>query len=102
MDGILLNVRPYDEGRTLWRDEFTVWTSENSLSQVYEDTVNVSLFYGHFSSRTPVCNEKIPAVGHAVDHSVDGVESCFSCDPLFNHDHPHVFEFRRHTMIVSS
>ena len=63
-------MRPYDEGRTLWRDEFTVWTSENSLSQVYEDTVNVSLFYGHFSSRTPVCSEKIPAVGHAVDHSV--------------------------------
>ena len=96
------NVSPWVEGRTLWRDEFTVWTSENSPSQVYDDMVDLSLFYAHFSLRTPVCNKKITVVGHAVDHSVGGVESCFSCASLLKHDHPHIFEFRRHRMIVSS
>ena len=33
----MTNVSPYVEGRTLSRDEFTVWTSENSPSQAYED-----------------------------------------------------------------
>jgi len=44
--------------------------SEVSLSQVHNDIIYVSLFYSHFSLRTSVCNEKITAVGHAVDHSV--------------------------------
>jgi hypothetical protein len=40
----LSNVSPYVEGRILSRDEFTVWTSENSPSQVYDDMVDLSLF----------------------------------------------------------
>ena len=51
--------------------------------------VNLFLFCSHFSLRTPVRNEKITAIGHAVDHSVEGVESCFSRGPLLNHDHSH-------------
>jgi hypothetical protein len=43
--------------------------------------VDVSLFYSHFSSRKPVCNENERGVGHAVDPFVDAIDRRFSCSP---------------------
>jgi len=51
-----VNIHTWVKGRTPSRDKFTVWTSEVSPSQVYEDMINITLFYSHFSSRKLVYN----------------------------------------------
>jgi hypothetical protein len=56
--------------------------------------VDVSLFYSHFSSRKPVCNENERGVGHAVDPFVDAIDRRFSCSPLLNRDCGSLFEVR--------
>ena len=57
--------------------------------------VDVSLFYSHFSSRKPVCNENYRGVGHAVHRFVDAIDRRFTCSPLLNRDCGGLFEFRR-------
>ena len=51
------NVRPCVERRTVWRDAFTVSTSEIPPSQAYKEIVNMQLFYCHISSRKLVFKE---------------------------------------------
>ena len=41
-------------------------------------------------------------LGHAVDHSVHSIESCFSCPPLLHHSYQPVCEFQNHGMNVPS
>ena len=47
-----------------------------------------------------VRNGKQHDVGDAVDRFVDAVNRRFSGSPLLNHNHPRVYEFRRHRMTV--
>ena len=48
---------PSDASRPVSRAEFVVWTSEVSLSQVYEVIDDMSLFYSYLSFRIPVRNK---------------------------------------------
>jgi len=59
-----------------------------------EDIVDVSLFYSHFSSRKPVCNENNHGAGHAVDRFINAIDRCFSSSPLLNRDCGSLFEVR--------
>ncbi len=54
---------PGDASRPPSRAEFVVETFEVSLSQVYEVIIDMSLFYSHFSFRTPVRNEIYHGIG---------------------------------------
>jgi hypothetical protein len=56
--------------------------------------VDVSLFYNHFSSRKPVCNENYRGIGHAVDRFVDAIDRPLSCSPLLNRDCGSLFKVR--------
>jgi len=46
--------------------------------------------------------EQYRGLGHAIDRSIHTNQSRFSLYPLLHHNHPHVFEFRSHNMIVLS
>jgi hypothetical protein len=50
-------IRPYVASRPPSRAGFVVWASNVSLLQVYQVIIDVSLFYSHFSFRSPACNE---------------------------------------------
>ena len=88
------NVRPWVERRTPSRDEFTVWTSKISPSQVYKDMVNVLLFYSYFSSRKLVRNQNFRGIGHAINRFIDTIDRRFSYSPLLNRDCGSLFKVR--------
>jgi hypothetical protein len=61
-----------------------VYPFEVSHSQLYEDIVDVSLFYSYLSSKKPVCNKNDRGVGHAGDRFVGAIDLRFSHSRLFN------------------
>jgi hypothetical protein len=62
----------------------------------------MSLFFSHFFPGNPVCNEKITAVGYAVDLAAAASHAASTVCPLLNLSHPHLFGFRNHIMTLSS
>jgi hypothetical protein len=64
--------------------------------------VNMSLFLTHFSLGYQSASRKYRGLGHAVNRFVHVIKSRFKCAPLLNHNHPHVFDFRSHSMTVRS
>jgi hypothetical protein len=52
------------------------------------------LFFSHFSSRKPVCNEKTITVGYIIDRFVDAVDRHFSYSPLLNYGYHNLIAFR--------
>jgi hypothetical protein len=62
--------------------------------------VDVSLFYGHFSSdpAAVIVAEGLP--GHAVDRFVDAINYRFSACTLLIDGYLYVFEFRSNAMTV--
>jgi hypothetical protein len=55
----------------------------------------MSLFYSHFSSWKPVCNENYHCAGHAVDRFVGAIDRRFRSFPLLNCVCGSLFEVRR-------
>ena len=62
--------------------------------------VDMSLFYSHLSSRTPVFKENYHGVGYTVARSVDAINCRVSGSPLLNHHQSYIFRFKKHTFMV--
>jgi hypothetical protein len=62
----------------------------------------MQLFVSYLSTRIRFVVRKYRSVGHAVDPSVDGVESRFSCSPLLYHEYRPVSKFRGNSTTVLS
>ena len=96
------NVRPYVERRTTSRDDFSLLAPYKPLSRVHEYVVNILLFFRYFPPRKSVFIEKIIAIDHAVDRVATASPASSTISPLLNYEHLHLYEFRRHSMAVSS
>ena len=68
-----LNVLPCVERRTLSRDTLIVYTFEDSLLPIYENILDLLLFYNLFSTTILIENKNYRGVGYPI--------ACFA-DPL--------------------
>jgi hypothetical protein len=92
----ILPVRPCVERNPTCRDEFIIQGSQISPSREYEVIVSVPLFFSYFYIKIRFVVRKHRRCDHAIDRSVDGIESLFSCSPLLPYDYRPVSEFRGH------
>lgn len=99
--GLAINYCLYGEKPHVARKGFRLGISSLSLS-IQRVMVNVSNFFSLLSLYSVYLEQNHPGFGHAVDHSVHGVESRFSCYPLLQHDLLHIFEFRSYNKIIPS
>ena len=60
----------------------------------------MSLLFSHLSLNKLLCNEKITAVDHAVDHVATRSRADQIVSPLLNHHYLHLFEFQSYNRIV--
>jgi hypothetical protein len=96
------NVHPCVPKNPACRNDFMVWGSQISTSEIYKVIISLLLFFSYFSTRIRVIMRKYHGCGYTVDRPIDGVKSRFGGSPLLYYNYQPLSKFRGHGMKVES